>query len=128
VVILEAGTDLLSGPPDQLTKRYWPNQVVRIDAEDRDGLDRLAGQTGVLRYHRNGHAEIEVDDLARVPDLVFALTEAGLRITRVEPHLPTLEELYFAVREERRRVLAEQAPGAGPRPVASARDEPLEGP
>jgi ABC-2 type transport system ATP-binding protein len=128
VVILEAGTDLLSGPPEQLTKRYWPNQVVRLDAEDRSALDRLADLDGVLRYHRNGHAEIEVDDLARVPDLVFALTAAGVRMTRVEPHLPTLEELYFAVREERRRVLAEQTPGEGPRPVASARDEPLERP
>jgi ABC-2 type transport system ATP-binding protein len=125
VVILEAGTDLLSGPPDQLTKRYWPNQVVRLDAEDRADLDRLAQLEGVLRYQRNGVAEIEVDDLARVPDLVLALTEAGTRLTRVEPHLPTLEELYFAVREERRRVLAEQPPGDGPRPTASARDERL---
>ena len=34
-----------------------------------------------------------------MPDLVFALTQAGARVTRVEPHEPTLEELYFAVRQ-----------------------------
>jgi ABC-2 type transport system ATP-binding protein len=125
VVILEAGTDLLTGPPAQLTKRYWPNHVVRFDAEDRAGLDRLDGQDGVLRYHRNGHAELEIDDLTRVPDLVADLISAGVRLTRVEPHEPTLEELYFAVREERRRQLAEQAPSEGPRPMASPRDEAL---
>jgi hypothetical protein len=27
-----------------------------------------------------------------------------VRLTRVEPHHPTLEELYFAVRNERRAV------------------------
>jgi ABC-2 type transport system ATP-binding protein len=125
VVILEAGTDLLTGPPSELTKRYWPNQVVRIDAEDRDALDRLERLDGVLRYHRNGLAELEVDDVARIPDLVFALTTEGVRVTRVEPHEPTLEELYFAVREERRRQLAASAPMEGPRPVASPRDEEL---
>jgi hypothetical protein len=36
-----------------------------------------------------------------VPDLVLALTREGVRLTRVEPHTPTLEDLYFAVREGR---------------------------
>jgi len=36
-----------------------------------------------------------------VPDLIAALTAAGVRLTRVEPHLPTLEDLYFAVRGRR---------------------------
>lgn len=116
VVILEAGTDLLHGPPAQLTKRFWPNQVVWIDAEERSVLDRLADAEGVLGYERDGMARVEVDDLARVPDLVGALASAGARLTRVEPHEPSLEELYFAVREQRRRELAEQLPGAGPTP------------
>jgi ABC-2 type transport system ATP-binding protein len=125
VVILEAGTDLLTGAPRELTKRYWPNHVVRIDAEDRDVLEHLARQDGVLAFHRNGLAEVQLDDLGRVPDLVLALTRHGARLTRVEPHEPTLEELYFAVREERRRQLAAVPPSEGPRPVASPRDEEL---
>ena len=40
-----------------------------------------------------------MDAVERVPDLVFALTAAGARVTRVEPHEPTLEDLYFAVRQ-----------------------------
>ncbi len=125
VVILEAGTDLMNGAPGELTQRYWPHQVVWFDAEERSMLDALADLEGVLRYERNGHAEIQVDDLRRVPDLVLHLSSRGVRLTRVEPHRPTLEELYFAVREERRRHLAAQAPGDGPTPVPSPREEAL---
>jgi ABC-2 type transport system ATP-binding protein len=99
VVILEHGRDLLSGTPDDLVRRFWPHPMVTFDAEDRAGLDALAGLDGVKDYERNGGpAIVTVDDLARVPDLVEALTSVGTRITRVAPHEPTLEELYFAVR------------------------------
>jgi ABC-2 type transport system ATP-binding protein len=100
VVVLERGADLVAGTPAELTRRYWPHAVVRIDAEDRDALDRLAEATGVVGYDRNGngHAVVRLDDLARVPDLVFLLAREGVRVTRVEPHEPSLEDLYFAVR------------------------------
>ena len=53
----------------------------------------------MLAYRRDGGAAaVELDDLARVPDLVGALAVAGARLTRVTPHEPSLEELYFAVR------------------------------
>ncbi|MDQ3293216.1 MAG: hypothetical protein M3527_02005, partial [Actinomycetota bacterium] len=42
---------------------------------------------------------VSVDDHGRIPDLVFALTAAGVRVTRVEPFTPSLEDLYFAVRD-----------------------------
>jgi len=41
---------------------------------------------------------VELDDASRVPDLVARLSLDGARLTRVTPHEPTLEELYFAVR------------------------------
>ena len=99
VVVLEDGSDLIAGTPAELTRRFWPSTVVHIDAEDREGLDRVASLEGVLAYERNGaHATVQLDDAARVPELVFALAEARVRVTRVEPHQPTLEDLYFAVR------------------------------
>ena len=99
VVMLEAGRDLVSGTPDELVQRYWPHPTVAVDAEDRERLDVAAGLDGVLAYERNGAgAAVTVDDLARVPDLVAALVAAGVRVRRVTPHQPTLEELYFAVR------------------------------
>jgi ABC-2 type transport system ATP-binding protein len=42
---------------------------------------------------------VRIDRADRVPDLVLALAHAGVRVSRVEPHEPTLEDLYFAVRQ-----------------------------
>ena len=99
VVMLEQGRDLIAGPPDELVARYWPNPRVLVDAEDRSSLDAVATMDGVLAFERNGGgATVDLDDSGRVPDLVTALAATGVRLTRVVPHEPTLEELYFAVR------------------------------
>jgi hypothetical protein len=90
----------VSGEPGELITRYWPNPRIVIDAEDRAALDRLATMDGVLAFERNGTgANVDVDRLSRVPDLINGLTSAGVRLTKVVPHQPTLEELYFAVRQ-----------------------------
>jgi ABC-2 type transport system ATP-binding protein len=104
VVVLEDGKDLIAGTPAELTARFWPGAVVRLDAEDRSALDRLRDAEGVLRYDRDATspAVVQLDDMARVPDLVLLLAAEGVRLTRVEPHSPTLEDLYFAVRGRKR--------------------------
>jgi len=111
IIVLESGTDLLHGSQDELIKRYWPNQLVWIDAEDPSQLAVLGDMEGVLGYSRNGRklTEVQVDDVGRVPDIIDALVSSGVRITRVDPHEPTLEELYFAVRKERRELGVEDA-------------------
>ncbi len=98
LVVMEDGADLLSGTPEDLTQTYWPGVVVRLEAEEPADLDRLAESDGVLAYERNGAAELRLDRLGRIPDLVSDLAAAGVRVTRVEPRAPTLEDLYFAVR------------------------------
>jgi ABC-type multidrug transport system ATPase subunit len=100
VIVLEDGHALVSGTPNELTERYWPGAVVRLDAEEPDMLDRLASAEGVRAYDRadGSPAMVQLDDMARVPDLVHTLALDGVRLTRVEPHSPTLEDLYFAVR------------------------------
>jgi hypothetical protein len=56
-----------------------------------------------VHYSRtDGPARIQLDELTRVPELVQALVGHGVKVNRVEPHEPTLEDLYFAVRRERR--------------------------
>ena len=113
VVMLESGRNLLSGPPDDLVRRIWPRPTVVFDAEERPMLDRLASLPGVTGYARDGGAAVvTVDDLASVPDLVEALAASGARLTKVTPHEPTLEELYFAVRNA---CAAPSAPGTGSR-------------
>lgn len=100
VVMLEQGRDIVAGRPEELVARYWPNPRVLIDAEDQPSLDALATMDGVIAFTRNGAgAVVDLDDAGRVPDLISALAARGVRMTRVVPHEPTLEELYFAVRE-----------------------------
>ncbi len=99
VVVLQDGADIVHGSPGELTRRFWPDDVVRIGAEDPSRLDVLRDHEGVLGYERDdGLATLHIDRPGRVPDLVAALAAAGVRVTRVEPHEPTLEDLYFAVR------------------------------
>lgn len=101
VVIMEGGTDLTSGTPAELTRAHWPHPVVALDAEDARLLDRIRTWPGVMGYRRDpSGARVEVDDLVRVPELVGALVADGVRLTRVEPHRPTLEDLYFAARSQ----------------------------
>ena len=99
VVMMEGGRTLVAGSPDELVRRVWPRPSVLIDAENRAALDGLAQLAGVVAVTPlEGPVLVELDDLSRVPDLVAHLAAEGARVTRVTPHEPTLEELYFAVR------------------------------
>lgn len=99
VVMMEAGTAVLSGSPDELTSRFWPHPVVHLDAEDPRVLDRLASWPGVEAYRREpAGARLELRDMSTLPGIVTALCADGARLTRVEPHSPTLEDLYFIIR------------------------------
>jgi ABC-2 type transport system ATP-binding protein len=103
VVIMDRGSSIVSGSPAELARRYWPPIVV-LDAEDRDKLfAQIEKLEGVVSIERNTHALVELDTLARVPDLVAALTKARVRLTRVEPKLPSLEELYFVAQKREGR-------------------------
>jgi len=101
VVVLDAGRDLVHGTPLELSRRYWPHAVVRIDATDRAAAAaaiHLADGVIAVEPSEDGPLSVSIDDHVRVPELVFDLAAAGVRVTRVEPYEPTLEDLYFAVR------------------------------
>jgi ABC-2 type transport system ATP-binding protein len=104
VVLVDHGRAVAAGPPAELARRLWPECRVVVDAEEPDRLDDLAHQPGVLAYRRadqpDGRATLDLDDPARIPDLVAGLVAAGVRVTRVQPLQPSLEELYFALQRE----------------------------
>lgn len=107
VVILDAGADLVQGSPEELIRRYWPHQVVRFESLDPGGLELLRDRPGVLSFGWDGSVDstaavVQVDTIERIPALIDELRGRGVRVVRVDPHRPTLEELYFAVRAERR--------------------------
>ncbi|MGH9177167.1 MAG: ATP-binding cassette domain-containing protein [Acidimicrobiales bacterium] len=113
VVMLDKGKDLVSGTPAELVARYWPHPTVMVEAEDVGPLVVVAGLEGVLAFEPTATgAQLTLDGLDRVPDLVGAMVAAGARLRRVAPHEPSLEELYFVVRRAAGAVgMAE--PGAG---------------
>ena len=92
---------LVAGTASDLTRQLWPSVTVLVDAEDPEMLDRCATFPFVRSYERNGSAMVELDDRERVADLVDTLVAQGVRLLRVEPRTPTLEELYFTVRRRR---------------------------
>jgi len=98
LVVLEGGADVVAGSPVDLSRQWWGESSVVIDAEDRPSLDVLSRAEGVVSYERRGPAVVRLDDPRRVPDLIAALVAEGVRITKVETHAPTLEDLYFAIR------------------------------
>ncbi len=115
VVVLDQGHALVEGAPDALTRHYWPEPVVHFAAEKPAELDYLAGLPGVSTYHRSddptsNRATVTLRDSGSVAELVELLVARGVRVTRVDPHEPTLEDLYFAVRGDQRGVTA---PGIG---------------
>jgi ABC-2 type transport system ATP-binding protein len=99
VVVLDRGHTLVAGSPAELTERFWPASRVLVDADDPAILDAARSLPFVRAYERNGVATVELADAQDVPDLVDALVAAGARLRRVEPQQPTLEQLYFAIRE-----------------------------
>ena len=125
VVVLESGRSLAAGKPAELIGEFWPTSVVRIDAENPERLSELATFPGVTHLDVVGTGFDELagfdvgtpsdagDEIARLPrtgvdlsltdpamlaDLVASLVADGFRLTRVEPRIPSLEDLYFAIR------------------------------
>lgn len=101
VVVMDQGRVLVAGTASELTHQLWPSITVLVDAEVPEMLDRCAAFPFVRSYERNGSAMVELDDRERVADLVDTLVAQGVRLLRVEPRTPTLEELYFTVRRRR---------------------------
>ncbi len=116
VVVLDAGTDLVAGAPDSLVRRYWPDELVDIaissGRSSAAGLELVSGIRSVQRTADG--VRVMIDDRSVIPDIVETLVRRGARIDRVSPREPSLEELYFAVRQTARGL------GEGQRPTEAA--------
>jgi ABC-2 type transport system ATP-binding protein len=98
VVVLDRGATLVSGSPTELTEQFWPGTRVVVDAEVPALLDGIVDLPYVRGYSRNGVATVDLATADAVADLVDALVGAGARLTRVEPQIPSLEQIYFEIR------------------------------
>ena len=122
IIMLDDGIDLLQGSQEELIARYWPTPTIVMEAEEPATLDVVRELAGVIGFRRDGAATVELDDVRRIPDVVAAVIGRGVRLTRVEPHRPTLEELYFRVRREHR----ERTGAPQPAMTGSVADRTLE--
>ncbi len=104
IVMLESGTDLIAGAPEDLTARYWPQAIVKLQCTEGDlaAVHELPGVLGADIAPDGLRAEIRLDHEVRIPDIVGTLVEKGVRLTKIDPFEPKLEDLYFAVRNEAR--------------------------
>ncbi|MFC2153187.1 ATP-binding cassette domain-containing protein [Actinomycetota bacterium] len=102
VVLMENGSVRASGRPLDLARRYMPDPIVILDAEDRDSLRFVDDLDGVLATRWDGGLHVTIDDGDRVPDIVIELVKRGVRPTRIEPLVPTLEDLYFEMQRAHR--------------------------
>jgi ABC-type multidrug transport system ATPase subunit len=97
VVMMGAGKAQASGAPKALAADFLKHPTVLFDAENRPALHEIATRPGVVAATWNGALHVKLDSLDGLPDLVAAMVADGVRLTRVEPQLPTLEHLYFEV-------------------------------
>jgi ABC-2 type transport system ATP-binding protein len=102
VVLMEEGSVRAAGNPMDLARRYMPDPIVVIDAEDRTSLSFVDELDGVLAVRWDGPLYVTVDHDDRIPDIVVELVKRGVRPTRVEPQTPTLEDLYFEMQRAHR--------------------------
>ena len=103
VIVLDTGTDLVAGRPEDLTRAYWPEDSVVITLEGGPQAQARLGDLEVVAGVRrveidDDGARVVLDDASVVPELVAVLIGEDARVRKVIPHEPTLEELYFAVR------------------------------
>lgn len=95
VVLMGDGRAQVAGNPKQLAAEFLEHPTVVFDAEDRKLLETAIDRSDVVRHEWNGGLHLTLKSMDALPDLVAGLVSDGVRLTRVEPQLPTLESLYF---------------------------------
>jgi ABC-2 type transport system ATP-binding protein len=102
VVIMQHGTSLEWGSPDALSQKYLPASRVSIGVTLSAHLDMLTTMPGVKDFDVvDSTAVVEVRSFDAVPDIINRLVAGGAMITSVQPLVPNLEDIYFAIRREK---------------------------
>jgi ABC-2 type transport system ATP-binding protein len=102
VVLMDRGQVRAHGDPRDLARAYMPDPIVVMTAEDPESLGFLDQLDGVLGVRTDGALYVTLDSLDRVPDIVIEMVKRGVRPTRIEPLIPTLEDLYFEMQRAHR--------------------------
>ncbi|MBA2665724.1 MAG: ABC transporter ATP-binding protein [Trueperaceae bacterium] len=123
VVVLERGRVVAEGTPAELARALAKGGHVVIDVEAGDSVDpitvlrRVPGLRSVEAHDAIAgdgarRLRMQADDRAAVATAVDALVRANVRVFAVEPEAPGLEDVYFALHERARSVVAPPTPPA----------------
>jgi ABC-2 type transport system ATP-binding protein len=104
VAVLEHGKLLALGTLEELSARLGARQRVALEIEEQtlsQARTILEKDFSITELEANGtHLEFSGVSRAHIPDMVAELATSGVRVMRVNPLEPSLEEMYFALHEE----------------------------
>ena len=105
VAVLRHGQVAAIGTPHELAQRLMRNLSLEVEVGSEGAsaaLDILRAAPGVTRVTQNNGTITAVGPGREAsPDLVASLVHAGVRIFRVAPQEPSLEDVYFALQGEK---------------------------
>ncbi len=102
VAVLEHGRLLALGTPAELSARYSHRQQLEVEVSPETmpaALETLRGVRGATDVTAENHSVVSFSGVGHdsVPDVIALLAAAGVRIYRVTPQEPSLEDVYFAL-------------------------------
>ena len=104
VAVLEHGRLVALGTPHELARQLGRSQRLEIEVAPEGlpaALEVLRTRLGVAEpAQADGTLTVVGADREAIPDLVAALVAAGVRVYRVTPQEPSLEDVYFALHGE----------------------------
>ena len=110
VAVMEHGRLVAIGTPTDLIQQYVRRLDVEIETAPGQmdaALQALAPASSLafgLPRHTNGNLTLTVTGREAIPELLNLLVQNHIRIYRMSPHQPTLEDVYFALHDEKETV------------------------
>lgn len=107
VGVIEHGRLVALGTPAELARDLWQGLRLEIEvAPEQTASARAAlrGLSGVQRVEAGAEPDrllVTLTGRQQVPALVEALVQAGVCLYRLNPQEPTLEDVYFALHEDK---------------------------
>lgn len=110
VAVLEHGELAALGTPADLASQYIHRLDVDLETAPEDAraaekvLSNVPSLVKGLPHRSNGSLTLTVTGRDAIPDLLTLLVQQGIRLYRLVPHEPSLEDVYFALHGEKESI------------------------